>query len=104
VLALAGFAQRGEMLLHNHPSGNLEPSGPDMDIAARMHDDGIGFGITNNDGSDLYVVVEVPRERKTVPLELPAIDAVLGPDGQVARGHGRYEDRPSQRSYARTIA
>ena len=36
VLALPGFAQRGEMLLHNHPSGNLEPSGPDLDIAARM--------------------------------------------------------------------
>ncbi len=104
VLALAGFAQRGEMLLHNHPSGNLEPSGPDMDIAARMHDDGIGFAITNNDGSEVYVVGEVPRERATVPLELPAIDAVLGPEGQVARGHGRYEDRPSQRAYARTIA
>ena len=26
VLALPGSAQRGEMLLHNHPSGVLEPS------------------------------------------------------------------------------
>src|SRR5690606_4479897 len=32
VLALPGFAQRGELLLHNHPSGNLEPSGPDLEI------------------------------------------------------------------------
>ena len=103
VLALPGFATRGEMLLHNHPSGNLEPSGPDMNIAARMHDDGIGFGITNNDGSDLYVVVEVPRERKTVPLALEDIEATLGPEGQVAHGHGRYEDRPTQRAYARAI-
>jgi ATP-dependent DNA helicase DinG len=29
VLALPGFASRGEMLVHNHPSGLLEPSGPD---------------------------------------------------------------------------
>ena len=36
VLALPGFAKRGEMLVHNHPSGVLEPSGPDYDVAARM--------------------------------------------------------------------
>src|SRR4051794_16421257 len=51
VLALPGFATRGEMLVHNHPSGNLEPSGPDMAIAARMHDDGIGFGIVDNEAT-----------------------------------------------------
>ena len=28
VLALPGAARRGEMLLHNHPSGRLDPSGP----------------------------------------------------------------------------
>ncbi|MEP7347899.1 MAG: JAB domain-containing protein, partial [Gemmatimonadaceae bacterium] len=52
VLALPGFAQRGEMLVHNHPSGVLEPSGADLEIAARMHDQGVGFGITDNEGSD----------------------------------------------------
>src|ERR1700682_4571077 len=56
VLALPGFARRGEMLLHNHPSGLLEPSGADYDVAARMHDDGIGFGIIDNDATSLYVV------------------------------------------------
>ena len=30
VLALPGFAERGEMLVHNHPSGLLEPSGADL--------------------------------------------------------------------------
>ncbi|HEX6630002.1 MAG TPA: hypothetical protein VF048_02885, partial [Gemmatimonadaceae bacterium] len=32
VLALSGFAQPGEMLLHNHPSGWLEPSPADMEV------------------------------------------------------------------------
>src|SRR5215208_4051896 len=41
VLALPGFASRGEMLVHNHPSGLLDPSSQDMEIAARLHDDGI---------------------------------------------------------------
>jgi ATP-dependent DNA helicase DinG len=104
VLALPGFAQRGELLLHNHPSGVLEPSGPDLDIAARMHDDGIGFAITDNDASELYVVVEVPRERAQAQLDLDEIDALLGPGGAIAAAHGRYEDRPTQRAYARAIA
>jgi ATP-dependent DNA helicase DinG len=104
VLALPGFAQRGEMLVHNHPSGVLEPSGADLEIAARMHDQGVGFGITDNEGSDLYVVVEVPRGRPTAHLSLQAIDSDLGPDGPVAAHHARYEDRESQRAYSRTIA
>ncbi len=104
VLALPGFAQRGEMLVHNHPSGILDPSGPDMEIAARMHDDGIGFGIVNNQATRLYVVVEVPRAATLVALDPDVVSALLGPDGPVAHAMGRYEDRPSQREMAARIA
>src|SRR5688572_1058322 len=100
VLALPGFASRGEMLVHNHPSGILEPSGPDMEIAARIHDDGIGFGIVNNDASDLYVVVEVPTRAEFKTLRSEAIDHDLGPGGAIAARHARYEDRSSQRAMA----
>src|SRR5436309_15043713 len=48
VLALPGFATRGEMLVHNHPSGRLEPSEQDLEVAARVHDGGIGFGNVDN--------------------------------------------------------
>ena len=54
VLALPGFARRGEMLVHNHPSGVLEASGPDLEVAAHLHDDGIGFGIVDNAAERLY--------------------------------------------------
>jgi ATP-dependent DNA helicase DinG len=104
VLALPGFAERGEMLVHNHPSGVLEPSGPDLAIAARMHDDGIGFAIIDNDARDLYVVVEIPRIEPDTPLDAAAIDADLGPDGPIARLLPKYEDRPSQRDLATKIA
>ena len=107
VLALPGFAQRGEMLVHNHPSGVLEPSGPDMEIAARVHGDGIGFGIIDNAASRIYVVVEVPREKERVALDPAEIGALLGPHGPVAAQlelRGRYEDRPSQREMAERIA
>ena len=104
VLALPGFARRGEMLVHNHPSGLLEPSGADYDVAARMHDDGIGFGIIDNLAAALYVVVEVPRAEEMERLDPRAIAHDLGPEGAIAREHLRYEDRASQREMAATIA
>jgi ATP-dependent DNA helicase DinG len=110
VLALPGFAQRGEMLVHNHPSGLLEPSGPDMEIAARVHGDGVGFGIIDNQATAICVVVEVPREKERVALDPAQIGGMLGPDGPVAAHRsllsqlGRYEDRPTQREMAERIA
>ena len=104
VLALPGFANRGELLLHNHPSGWLEPSGADLEVAARLHDDGIGFAIIDNEASRLYVVVEVPAPKPRVELAPDDVSGVLGPDGPVAAHLGRYEDRPSQREMARLIA
>ena len=104
VLALPGFAERGEMLVHNHPSGWLEPSQADLQVAARIHEEGIGFGIVDNDATDLYVVVEVPRAVERKSLDLAAIEEDLGATGRLARQMTRYEDRPSQRTMARTIA
>ena len=53
VLALPGVAQRGEMLLHNHPSGRLDPSTADLNVAATAHDGGVGFGIIDNHARQL---------------------------------------------------
>jgi ATP-dependent DNA helicase DinG len=104
VLALPAVAERGEMLLHNHPSGLLEPSDADLVVATRMHDGGIGFGIIDNDASELYVVVEVPKARVTVRLVEKNIADALGPGGPIATKLVRYEDRPAQREMASTIA
>lgn len=104
VLALPGFAQRGEMMLHNHPSGQLDPSDADVAVAAHIHDDGIGFGIIDNAASALYVVVEVPRQKQFVRLALDDVRATLAPDGPVAARLTRYENRESQRDMAAAIA
>ncbi|MFN2399648.1 MAG: helicase C-terminal domain-containing protein [Gemmatimonadaceae bacterium] len=104
VLALPGFAERGDILLHNHPSGRLEPSDADLDVAARLHDGGVGFGIVDNSARRLYVVVEVPRERAAIRIDDHAIGTDLGPSGAIARCLPQYENRPSQREMASTIA
>ncbi len=106
VLALPGVTQKGEMLLHNHPSGFLEPSGADLHVAARLHDEGVGFGIVNNDVSTLYVVVECPRARTIARLDSLEIANLLTESGPVARvlGTSAFEDRPGQRDMAAYIA
>ncbi len=109
VLAMPGFAERGELLLHNHPSGGLEPSDADLEIAVRLHANGVGFAITDNDASRVYVVTEVPREKAKVALDVDAIDVVLGPYGAIAQamraanGAHTYEDRPAQRAMAAEV-
>jgi ATP-dependent DNA helicase DinG len=103
VLALPGFANKGEMLVHNHPSGVLEPSDADLGVAARVFENGIGFGIVDNRASDLYVVVEVPRVAAATRLDPAAVGDALGPDGPIANRLQRYEDRSSQRAMAETI-
>lgn len=104
VLALPGFAEAGEILLHNHPSGLLEPSRADMEVAAGLYEQGIGFGIVDNDVTDLYLVVEIPAPVVREPLDPAALSFDLGPDGEIARSLSRYEDRPAQREMAAAIA
>lgn len=110
VLALPGVAERGELMLHNHPSGLLEPSGADLEVASRIHGNGVGFAIVDNEATRVYVVAEVPRGKVLLPVSLDDVDVTLGPYGLVAQAmrprHGArdYEDRPSQRAMAAAVA
>ncbi|HYW12503.1 MAG TPA: JAB domain-containing protein, partial [Longimicrobium sp.] len=79
VLALVKDPPQPGMLIHNHPSGLLEPSEADFGVAARLWELGVGFAITDNDARELYVVVEPPGPDENEPLDLDAIDADLGP-------------------------
>ncbi len=94
----------GGLLVHNHPSGVLQPSEADMGVATRLWEQGLGFGIIDNDASELYVVVEPPDAHETTPIDVDRVDDDLGPQGPLAIGHPRYEDRPQQRAFARMIA
>ena len=51
VLAAIRDPAPGGIVLHNHPSGVLEPSDADLDVAGRLWEQGLGFAITNNDAS-----------------------------------------------------
>ena len=103
VLAVVRDAEPGSMVLHNHPSGNLDPSDADFHVAARLYDQSLGFAIVDNDVEELYVVVEPPAVQEVQPLDPALVARLLGPDGPLAGAHPSYEDRVSQREMASSI-
>jgi ATP-dependent DNA helicase DinG len=104
VLAAVRDAEPGSLVIHNHPSGELEPSDADLEIAAQLYERGLGLAITDNEARELYVVVEPPAPREYVPLDGSALAGVLAPGGPLSRAHPSYEDRPMQRDLALAIA
>jgi ATP-dependent DNA helicase DinG len=104
VLAAVRDVEPGMLMLHNHPSGGLEPSEADLSIAAELYAQGAGMAITDNDASELYVVVEPKALRDVTKLDETVIDALLAPGGLVSKAHAAYEDRPTQRDMARAVA
>jgi len=103
VLAASRDAPQGSVMLHNHPSGDLEPSGADLVVAATLYETGVGTAIVDNDATHLYVVVEPPAPRVVEPLELDRLDAFLSPGGPFSGSHPAFEDRPGQREMARLV-
>jgi ATP-dependent DNA helicase DinG len=97
VLVAARDAPEGGVMLHNHPSGDLEPSEADMGVAGQLYEQGLGTAIVDNEAEHLYVVVEPPQPRQRIPLEVGKLEEVLAPGGALAGRHDGYEDRPGQR-------
>jgi ATP-dependent DNA helicase DinG len=104
VLAAARDAEPGSLVIHNHPSGALEPSDADLSVAAELYVNGVGLAICDNEALELYVVVEPPRARELELLDPAEVAGLLGPGGPVSREHAGYEDRPTQRDMAAAIA
>jgi len=104
VLAAAGDARAGEIMLHNHPSGLLEPSDADLHVAGRLYEQGLGSAIVDNPARALYVVVEPPPPSSLEPLDIPEMEALAAPGGALSRLHERYEDRPGQRAMLAEVA
>src|ERR1041384_3426445 len=86
------------------PRGWPGPPPADLSIAARLHDGGVGFGIVNNAGTELFVVVEVPRRKSVTRLDPFAVLETLGSRGPIAARMGAFEDRQGQRDMAAHMA
>jgi len=104
VPAIIHQAQFGDVVLHNHPSGNLEPSGADIGVASTLGDAGVGSYIVDNGCERVRVVVKVLRPQTVEPLDVAAIADAIGPKGVLARSLEGYEHRPQQIEMAEAVA
>ncbi len=86
----------GDVVIHNHPSGNLSPSAPDIEIASGIASLGVGFYIVDNSVDEIYAVVEPFAPQDETRLEPEAIATILGAEGKVSAQLAGYEDRPEQ--------
>jgi len=103
VPAIAGFLDRGDVLIHNHPSGRLEPSDADLSVASRVGEQGVGSYIVDGDVRRVYVVAEPVRARSLVALDADELAGVLEKGGKLAERLPGYEPRRSQIELVRAI-
>ena len=97
VPAILDAAKTGNVVVHNHPSGNLEPSPQDVAVASAFGNKGVGFYIVDSEVESVYVVVEPFTPGETVLIDNESAREYLLPAGPVARVLGeKYEHREEQ--------
>jgi ATP-dependent DNA helicase DinG len=95
VTALFEGLQAREVVIHNHPSGLLEPSDADMELASMYSAHGHGVYIVDNEATRVYVVVE-PFVQNVKHLDAQSLSGFFSPDGPLARALPDHEVRPQQ--------
>jgi ATP-dependent DNA helicase DinG len=96
VPALRPYLEAGDVLIHNHPSGLLEPSEADLQIASRLGGEGIGFYIVDNSVQALYVVAEPVEVKQLSVLDVEQLAGHLEAGGAFSRIYPGFEARDSQ--------
>jgi len=90
------FAKSYSVLLHNHPSGILEPSDADMNIAGKCAHNTQGFFIVDNSVENVYVVVEPIQNSVMRDLDADEIGNLLSANSTFAKKNAYFEERQSQ--------
>lgn len=93
-----------DIVIHNHPSGNLGPSDADLQLAGMYGAHGHGVYIVDNYATQVYVVVEPFLQHDVQPLNLKALHGALHPNGALARSLPGYENRPQQQVMIEHVA
>ncbi len=85
-----------DVVIHNHPSGELAPSEADVQLAAMYSTHGHGVFIVDNEVTRVYVVVEPFLPKQADLLALDELRAMFAPNGIIARTLPGFEVRPQQ--------
>jgi len=96
VPAIIKEAKYGDVIIHNHPDGILDPSEADLEIASHMGSLGVGCYIVDNNAEYLYPVVKVPKKRTYEGLNFEELSAHFLSGGSFAKYLHQYEYRKPQ--------
>ncbi len=92
------------VFIHNHPGGDLTPSGADMAVASRANENLSGFFIVDNDVKKVYVVMEAVPPKKIVALDEDQAASYIQNGGPLSKLSDNFEERPVQVDLLRHIA
>ena len=106
VPAVIATAQPGEILIHNHPSGNVSPSAADLEVAARAAEKSVGSYIVDNLLNNIFPIVEriMPESTETEPLDCEEVAEIFGKNGRLSKSDSEFEFRMPQTKMAIGVA
>ncbi len=104
VAAILVATSFGDVVIHNHPSGNLTPSPADIDIAGILGNQGVGFYIIDNNAERCYQAVAPFKRLTTERLSFPELERWYAPGGLLAAHLKDYEHREEQSRMAFAVA
>jgi ATP-dependent DNA helicase DinG len=103
VPAIQQVAAPGDVVIHNHPSGDLKPSKADLQLASLFGQRGIGCYIINNEVTLIYVVIEAFEKIELQPLKDDKIISLLSPGEEISQKLSNYEYRLQQMEMMKAV-
>ncbi|MCH8285158.1 DEAD/DEAH box helicase family protein [candidate division KSB1 bacterium] len=86
----------GDIVIHNHPAGDLTPSDADIQIASFVGNHSVGFYIIDNKAEFLNVIVKRHAKKPRAVLDPQETGARLDENSAIAENLPGYESRPGQ--------
>lgn len=97
-------ARKCDVLIHNHPSGNLIPSDADINVASMASENAQGFYIVNNTCSDVYVVVDPVKPKVIEKINEEEAAQYISDGGPLSVQFENFEERKVQIELLKKIA
>ena len=98
---IVDFSSR--VIIHNHPSGALEPSKADLEVASFLADEGIGSWIIDNQAERVYCITEPAEVSQQESISADRLAGILEPGGELSKLTKEFEPRPSQVDMLRSV-
>ncbi|MCF7927725.1 MAG: DEAD/DEAH box helicase family protein [Spirochaetales bacterium] len=104
VPALEPHMERGDVVIHNHPSGILEPSRADLAVASRIGNQGVGFYLVNNTIEEVTVVARAHPAGAITPINPDELASLIDAGGRFPAEIEGFEPREEQVRMLRRVA